>query len=762
MGQIDHTSHRVARGWAWLPRSPKRHVRLEVFYRDIFLGRVSAGMFRSDLQAQGIGDGHHAFTFHLPADVLDVDFDPARLCIACAGPERWTLPFSREIEPSGLQARKLPDDHRQAFGPFLGMLRERGPTQERLATRTGRRPRIDSLCADVAGLQISAFVEQVACKYGRTDLLAENDEALWRWYLGTYAQEQGPRLAPLSCGDIERLTSVSSGPLSYASKLFLAPDSIETAYEWALEADRLFLADCLVRPCEANTLRAIDSPKSAYPLSTFMKLVRAETAVLRSLPVATEGQRKSFYALCLIIGLRNPSVLSYLPTKWMLKLLESASGLKAALSDLFGADLAIDSDRFTAWVEATGYDVASQTFIGHRYENHRVKGGTAVVIGPALVDVQIFGPFRRKMGLGESCRRVAAALRTTSYSINLVDYDIGTSGTFIEQGAMLAEARPARLNILHLNAEEIPEALAYLPDVFSQTPTVAIPYWELNHLSRVHKLGVQTVDEIWTASRYLTEVFAESGRPVRWIGMCCAQMPVPTADERAALRRRLGLDPETFVFLTTSDALSRVQRKNPLAVIDAFLSAFATGDNVALVVKTHNLTGPLSEAQTKHWDRIRTLCLDPRLSLVDQSFDATTQRTLLSACNCLVSLHRAEGLGLDVIDAFEVGTPVIATDYSGTSELATSETAWLVDFDMLALKKSDYSFVEPGHLWAEPRLVTAVQAMREVVANPTEREMRVRRGQELVSSTATIRRFAARLEQAVSAILGATELAGSP
>ncbi len=748
VGQIDHMSHRVARGWAWHPKYPKRRVRLEVFYRDIFLGLVSAGLFRSDLRDHGIGDGHHAFTFHLPDDVADADFDPNGLVVASAGPERWTLPLSPDLASSGSRARKLPHDHRQALGPFLDMLCDRA-VPERSETRTGRRTRIDMLCADIA--EPSPFVAHIASKYGLSELASNDTDALWGWYLGTYARERGPRLAPLSRNDIAHLTRSTSGGAPYAASLLAGPDAPGSTYEWALEADRLFLADCLVRAQDAEALRAVAATRWAYPLSAFMTLAKAETAILRSRPIVTQGQRKRLYALFMLIGLRNPAVLSYLPTKWMLRLLESPAGLEATLHDLFGTTLT--RDRYAAWVEALGYDLASQTFRGHRYDGHRVYGGPAIVTAAAPVDVQVFGPFRRKMGLGESCRRVAAALQTTSLSVNFVDYDVGTVGTFLEPDVPLGHTRGARLNILHLNAEEIPEALAYLPDVFSQAPTVGMPYWELNRPAQSQRLGLRAIDEIWVASRFLVDVFADSGKTVRWVGLCCSGAPHPTAEQRVALRLQLGISPETFVFLTTSDALSSAARKNPLAVIKAFRAAFTT-NNVALVVKTHNLAGPLSDTQAEHWERVRALCADdPRLVLLDPSFDATTQRTLLAACDCLVSLHRAEGLGLDVLDALDLGTPVIATDYSGTRDLATPETAWLVDFDMRAVKASDYSFVEPGHVWAEPRLNSAIWAMRQVAADRAERERRVCCGKARVATTASLPLLAERIEQAVYAAL---------
>ena len=532
VGQVDHVSHRVVRGWVWQPNDPKRRVRLDVLYRDIFLGQVSAAMYRQDLQSLGFGDGHQGFTFHFPDDVPEGNIDLTALCIASAGPERWTLPFSSDLIGGDTNVRRLRNGHRQAFRPFLKMLGDAPPRDRE--TSAGRRVRIELLCAGRPRPRRQCVRRAYRPANTRAPNLVSGDpDSFWRWYLGSYARERGPALAPLACHDIERLTQPRSDRGSVAADLLLAPNAAAPGYEWALEADRLFLSDCLVLEQDAEALRAIGTTRSSYPLSIFMRLARAEMAYLRALPIATEHQRKRLYVLFMILGLRNPAVLSYLPTPWLRRLLDQAKEFEAILSRLFGADVVI-SGGYAARVRTSGYDLASQTFRGHRYQDHRVRGGPSVLTTTAQVDVQIFGPFRRKMGLGESCRRVAAALQETPFSINFVEYDVGTSTAFLDQDKNLKEARSARLNILHLNAEEIPEALAYLPDVFSQTPTVAMPYWELNRPSRAHRLGLRTVDEIWVASRFLTEVYSESGKPVRWVGMCCAEAPAP---DRGSARR---------------------------------------------------------------------------------------------------------------------------------------------------------------------------------------------------------------------------------
>ena len=65
--------------------------------------------------------------------------------------------------------------------------------------------------------------------------------------------------------------------------------------------------------------------------------------------------------------------------------------------------------------------------------------------------------------------------------------------------------------------------------------------------------------------------------------------PLPVVDNEVSPRSRpsFGL-PDGFVFLFSFDFFSIFERKNPLAVIEAFKLAFAPGEGPVLVVKSIN------------------------------------------------------------------------------------------------------------------------------------------------------------------------------
>ncbi len=756
-GYVDYVDANIVRGWAWNAATPKCRLTLDVFFRGVFLGRSRTGILRPDLRDDhGMADGCHGFLFHFPPDVKNCHLEMCHLKVTTSAPERVALMILADKERA---SAIYPDetDVRTFFGPLLKRIDQLSSEATNHKSDT-RRPLVDRICAQALGLKASAFVEHLALKYSRPGPSVEPDK-FWSWYLGHYCVERGPALAPLSAVDISLLIGPDQRHSIAARLCEPAPKRGNSGrYDWAIEGSRrLYVEDCLVDPETVTNLRNVPrwSRAQPFPLSFFLRRLLSESAMLQNFNTIGEIGRQDLYALAMVFGLRCPHYLAFLPSRWLHEMLLEGGGgspFERALSRLFGDAYKIKSLTYRDIIRAQGFDVSSQTFIGRFYRGNRVLPRPT----PRLVevDVQVIGPFRRMLGLGESCRRLGEALRSSNWSINLVDYDVGISRATVSLADDLGALRPARINILHLNAEEIPEAIAYLPDLDAGSYLVAMPYWELNRPSAVHELGLALVDEIWVASSYLAAVFNTERVPVAKIGISYEACPILPA-RCTEFRARFGLARSEFVFVTTSDALSWVQRKNVLGTINAFQAAFESDEAVRLIVKTHNVTAALPAKQRALWSKISELCAeDPRLILINESFEPSDQKALLAASDCLVSLHRAEGLGLDILDALHAGMPVIATAYSGNMDYCTPETTWLVEYDMLPVETDQYAFVEAAHVWAEPRLASATLAMKDVYqAGPLGRAVKTDAARALVDAHASQNTITERVSERINAIL---------
>ena len=61
-------------------------------------------------------------------------------------------------------------------------------------------------------------------------------------------------------------------------------------------------------------------------------------------------------------------------------------------------------------------------------------------------------------------------------------------------------------------------------------------------------------------------------------------------------------------------------------------------------------------------------------------------------------------------ESMYLGTPVIATNWSGNTEFMNSDTACMVGYDMIELDK-DYDVFKKGNVWADAHIDEAAQYM---------------------------------------------------
>jgi glycosyltransferase involved in cell wall biosynthesis len=256
---------------------------------------------------------------------------------------------------------------------------------------------------------------------------------------------------------------------------------------------------------------------------------------------------------------------------------------------------------------------------------------------------------------------------------------------------------------------------AVLPDLPSrgggtaEHRRVACWFWELEDLPAAWREKATHFDGFLAASAFIADALGRSG-----IGPVI-RVPLPVVErERSRLQRRdLGWPENAFVFLTTFDFHSSVERKNPAGAIEAFARAFAGRRDVALVVKTSNGVY-YPEALEKLLNRADR---DPRILIQDGIVDVAHMAAMQQLSDAFVSLHRAEGFGLGLAECMAAGKPVVATAWSGNLEFMSDETACMVPALMEPVPQGAYANVRDG-VWAEPDVAAAADCMRRLVDMP--------------------------------------------
>ncbi len=331
--------------------------------------------------------------------------------------------------------------------------------------------------------------------------------------------------------------------------------------------------------------------------------------------------------------------------------------------------------------------------------------------GVALVGYP-FGEF----GLGESTRSMALGLASTGIALDVVDIGSLTRHRQDDRtiASLVTNRMGRRVNILHVNCDALPDTMAALGRVhFEGRYTIVRPYWELDRIDPAWIAALSKVDEIWAPTRFVADVFRQA------VDMPVTHVPVSIEIEAQpdGLRARLGLPEARHLFLFAFDFHSFPARKNPEAAVAAFERAFA-GDRdapVGLVVKVMGDNQRRAEAMGRLRD---AAARDPRIHVVDAMLSRADQLALIAACDSFVSLHRSEGFGYGPAEAMCLGKPVIATDFSGTTDFVSERTGYPVGYRLVPVAADEYPYVQPGSVWADPDIDAAAAHMRAIVGDP--------------------------------------------
>lgn len=342
--------------------------------------------------------------------------------------------------------------------------------------------------------------------------------------------------------------------------------------------------------------------------------------------------------------------------------------------------------------------------------------------------VRFVGYVEGGLGLGQTLRSLISAYGLHSSRFAIYPFRIGI------ETRMIGPFQPERYNffsrykvtVLDVTAEQLPTVYNNIsPHLLQGSKVVLRPFWELPAAPQDWAPQLERVDEIWAPNAFVGEAFRKIFKGDIHIVRPC----VDVTDGPFLSRKELGLAENIFYYLFSFDYYSFPSRKNPLAVLRAFASAFPDGgENVGLVIKTngnrHDYPA-ISAALQDAADR------DSRIQIIERDVPRQRMVSLIRACDCYVSLHRSEGFGSGMAEAMLLGRRVVGTNFSGNTDFLSEKTGFPVDYDLVPVPAGEYPWSE-GQVWADPRHESAVAALRTAYFDTAEAETRAAAGQALI------------------------------
>lgn len=329
-----------------------------------------------------------------------------------------------------------------------------------------------------------------------------------------------------------------------------------------------------------------------------------------------------------------------------------------------------------------------------------VRAGARAPHGAESADgpIKIVGYFSGSHGIAASARLAARAFEALGVPVERVD----ASHARLTWTPRSDPPERAAAWIFHLNPPELLAEMAVLGPRRILGPRYGYWAWELPRAPNRWLKDAALVDEVWAPSRYTAQAFAGAAAPVRVVPH--PLFPEDYRDVAPAPRRA------DFQAVALFDFNSSAARKNPQGAIEAFRRAFGDEPGCELTIKTQNgrlfpdLAASLRAAAPAN------------VRFLDETWPYGKVKALIAGADVLISLHRAEGFGLSPAEAMALGTPVVATGFSGVLDFMDERDALLVPFRPVAVE--DPQGIYRGQTWAEPDLDAAAEALKRLRADP--------------------------------------------
>lgn len=363
--------------------------------------------------------------------------------------------------------------------------------------------------------------------------------------------------------------------------------------------------------------------------------------------------------------------------------------------------------------------------------------------------INVVGFLTADLGIGESARcmlRAADAVKIPAAAVLLKLHCKARMGdsTF---AAFVQDHNPHPVNVFHLDAPASRDIDTHHgPEFRSGKYNVGYWAWELPEFPDAWLPYFDFFNEIWCPSDFVRHALAEKS-PVPVITMPHAVEFQRPARALRELRQEFGLPADKYLFLFLYDLNSYTERKNPTAVIEAFRRSGLADRGAALVIKVHGLLG-----NEKDFESLRNAVSNlPGTTLISDALTRPKVYELEAACDCFVSLHRSEGFGFAVAECMYLGKPVIATNWSATSEFLNEENGAPVDYQLVTLK-TNHGPYSKGQRWAEPNVDAAAQWMQRLFADRALGEKLGAAAQRTIEARFSLRSIGSRYRRRLEAI----------
>ena len=326
------------------------------------------------------------------------------------------------------------------------------------------------------------------------------------------------------------------------------------------------------------------------------------------------------------------------------------------------------------------------------------------------------GTFLNPSGYSSAARAFATALYSVGIDLTLeIVHQMAERGDHGWTGRLCENLKdreiPYKIKIIHLTPDT---ALTYIE---KGKYNIAHLFWETDKLPEGWADALNKMQEVWTSSSAMADLFRASGVrvPIYWFA---EPLDIAEGDKpwgKFEIEGRSG-----FMFYSISQWIERYNFKG---LITAFYEAFPTRNDVCLLLKTYRANYSKQEqerivSEINLWKKEMRIANGPKILFSPNLLTHDQIMKLHNTGDCYITASRGDGWNRPVQEALLMGKPVISTARGGIHEYLNNDLYFPISSEYVPVTPVPWiPYYSADQNWAEPDKKKLIDTMQWVFAN---------------------------------------------
>lgn len=365
--------------------------------------------------------------------------------------------------------------------------------------------------------------------------------------------------------------------------------------------------------------------------------------------------------------------------------------------------------------------------------------------------VKYAGTFTDYSGYGSANRAYIAALFfagvdvTTELVVQVPERaNLGWTGDLALN--LLDRTIPYNIKIIHLTPDMYPRYME------KGKYHIGHLFWETDRLPKEWIKPMNQMQEIWTSSEAMADLFRNCGVTVP---IYAIPQPIDTSEADKSLDKFDLPEHKGYLFYSV---FQWIERKNPKALLQAYWEAFTGRNDVTLLLKTYRVTYKDSEyeqikSDIEKWKRETRLVHFPRVLMTTKLLSHEDMMRLHYTGDCYVSADHGEGWCRPLQEALLMGKPAITTARGGIHEHLPQEVYYPIKSTYVPVVEQPWiPWYTSEQNWAQVDKEELKKTMRFAYLNQDIAKIKGQRAKEYVKEQFSYQKIGNKMKKRLDAI----------